>query len=94
MSELSELSNGYRYALENDYWNGIRAAEIALRICRALDEQEEIIAAAPDLLEACKWLENVMDHDAGHAWCAVREQEGANEWIKSFKAAIASAEGK
>lgn len=49
--------------------------------------------AHDDLLAACEWIADFVltARDSGEAWCAVREQPGASEWVKGLRAAIAKA---
>ena len=61
------------------------------------DEREQaanarLIAAAPDLLAACRWLRHVMSNDGGDCWCSIRDQPGAKVWVEGLKATIAKAE--
>lgn len=46
------------------------------------------------LLDALKWISDPMltSSDGGDAWCAVRNREGAQAWIKSLESAITQAE--
>ena len=48
-----------------------------------------------ELLTACKWIGNIINtaSDGGDAWCALRNQPGAQQWAKGLKAAIANAGG-
>lgn len=65
----------------------------------AVDGEDEsnanLISAAPDLLAACQWIADLVltARDGGDAWCAVRQQPGAAEWLKTLRAALAKATG-
>ena len=50
----------------------------------------KLIAAAPDLLEACEWLLDTLDSDSA-IWCAIRPFHGSSEWVKNFRSAIKKA---
>jgi hypothetical protein len=64
------------------------------RIAEVLDQNSDnarLIAAAPELLTACKWLQDTMDKDS-NIWLAIREHEESSEWAKGLKGAVAKAE--
>lgn len=55
---------------------------------------KEAKTAQTDLLSCCQWIaQHVLTaNDGGAAWCALRNQHGAQEWVKKLKSAIAEAE--
>lgn len=52
-----------------------------------------LIASAPELLEVLLWLAPYMLEAklGGDVWCAIRDEEGAIEWVKKYKEAIKKA---
>lgn len=65
------------------------------RVAQVIDEKDaHLIAAAPDLLKQLQWIAKFIltASDDGDAWCAVRNQPGAQEWSNEMRAAIAKAE--
>ncbi len=58
--------------------------------------KHRLYKAAPALLEACKWINDIVStaNDGGAVWCAIRERPDAEKWAKELRAAIAAVEGK
>ena len=80
---------------KRDFENGAVVEDIydTLKHYEAQSKKE---AAAPQLLEACKWIGDIVltANDGGAAWCAVRERPGAEEWLDNLRVALSVVEGK
>jgi len=63
---------------------------VPLKITDEVQQRAKLIAAAPDLLEACTWLRDSMAKDSS-IWVAIRETEGSRDWIDKMEAAISKA---
>ncbi len=86
IEEDSPLERHVASVVINNYVARPREQHVAEAIKTA-----KILAVAPELLEACKWLKSEMDKHS-NIWCAIREFDGCSEWIKSMREAIAKAE--
>lgn len=64
----------------------------AVKARKEREAKKRLEKAAPALLEACKWIEDVLAGNyGGGPWCALREIPGAKEWADGLHAAIKAA---
>lgn len=78
---IAEMYEGiYPHNEPEDNISHDEALALAHRIVTAVNEYDKS-------REVLQWLWNIVGtaNDGGHAWCALRESPGANEWIEKFK---------
>ena len=71
----------------DDEWS---EAEVLWAVGESAEHIQRCVDAHDKLLAACRWIGDIVltGRDGGDAWCAVRNQPGAQEWFQTLKAAI------